>query len=183
MLNQVLKIAKLGNPILAGKAQHVSDPSAVEIKTLIENMKLTLESEGGVGLAAPQVNAPLRIFIYHIPKATANPRYNLTPEYDPDGVPLTVAMNPVVEPIGNQVVLGWEGCLSIPGMMVEVERYLSVRLKAQDINGKPFALEAHGFHARAIQHEYDHLEGMLIPSRMKNVSRFGYTEEVVRFLQ
>ena len=183
MTGKILKVARLGHPILEQKAQNVVDPRSPEIQTIINDMKATLEHEGGIGLAAPQVHIPLRIFIYFIPKETNNPKYDLTQEYDPEGVPLRVLINPLIEPISDEVILGWEGCLSVPGLLGEVERYKSVKVISQSTTGETLTIEAHGFHARALQHEYDHLEGLLFPKKIKNLSRFGYTEEVVQYLK
>ena len=173
-------ITRIGHPVLNEIAQPVTNPISHEIQILTQKMITALKDAGGVGLAASQLYTPLRLFIYHVPKKTTNSRYNLTPQYDPEGVPLTVAINPKVTPLGDQTTIGWEGCLSIPGMMGEVERYHSVQMTATDLNGKEFCLVAHGFHALVLQHEYDHLDGILFPNRLRDIRRFGFIEELSR---
>jgi len=171
----LLKIARMGHPVLKVPAAPVEDPKSPEIAQLIEDMIETMHDAEGTGLAAPQVHVPLRVVIF-----TVYPERDKAEGGEGGGVPLTVLINPEIEPLSDEMALGWEGCLSIPGMMGEVPRYTHIRYKALDLEGKQFEREAHGFHARVVQHECDHLDGMLYPQRIKDMSRFGFTEELVR---
>jgi peptide deformylase len=164
----ILKIARMGHPVLRAPAQAVSDPTAPEIRRLIADMIETMEDADGAGLAAPQVHVPLRVVIFHVPRSR-----------DADNArPLTVLINPVVEPVGDGKEDGWEGCLSVPGMMGLVPRWTSVRYRAVGPDGAPIDRIAEGFHARVVQHECDHLDGILYPMRMTDLSRFGFVEEM-----
>lgn len=169
----ILKIARMGHPILLTQAAEVADPTAPEIARLIENMAETLEDAGGVGLAAPQVHESLRLFIYKVPGERA--------EAGGAEIALRVVINPVITPVGDQVVMGWEGCLSIPGLRAAVPRYESVRLRGVDASGAKLDEEISGFHARVVQHEADHLDGVMYPMRMADFRYFGFTEEVTKF--
>lgn len=168
----ILKIARMGHPVLLARAAEVADPAAPEIAQLIQNMAETLEDAGGVGLAAPQVFTPLRLFIYEVPAARAE---------DEEAVPLTAVINPVVTPIGEEIELGWEGCLSIPGLRAAVPRHRQVRLTGIDAAGGAIDKIISGFHARVVQHEYDHLNGILYPMRMSDFRYFGFNEETMRY--
>lgn len=163
----------MGHPILLTQAAEVADPTAPEIARLIENMAETLEDAGGVGLAAPQVHESLRLFIYKVPGERA--------EAGGAEIALRVVINPVITPVGDQVVMGWEGCLSIPGLRAAVPRYESVRLRGVDASGAKLDEEISGFHARVVQHEADHLDGVMYPMRMADFRYFGFTEEVTKF--
>lgn len=178
MKENSLTIALLGNPILSQSSLPVSDPFSESVQDLIKKMKLILDRSGGIGLAAPQVHHLVRIFMYFIPKATSNPKYALTPEYDPDGVPLRVLINPTIVPLSTDTLTAWEGCLSVPGLLGEVQRPKSVKVSALNEKGQQVSFTAQGFHARALQHENDHLEGVVFPSRLTHPSRFGYTAEI-----
>ena len=166
----ILKIARMGHPILRTRAQEAPDPTAPEIVQLVENMIETMHDANGTGLAAPQVHVPLRVVVF-----TVYPERN-----NGQGVPLTVLINPEIEPLSDEKEPGWEGCLSIPAMMGEVPRFTHIRYSAYDLNGERFEREAHGFHARVVQHECDHLDGVLYPQRIEDMSRFGFTEELTR---
>lgn len=181
---RILKIARMGHPILLERAKKVEDPCAREIKSLVDDMITTLDSIGSfAGLAAPQVHVGLRVVLYQVPKTTNIARYELTPEFDPQGVPLTCLINPEITPLSDEMNLGWEGCFSVPGLMGEVPRYQSVLLKAQSLSGDIIQREAHGFHARVLQHECDHLDGILFPMRMRSMNRLGFMDEMVRYHQ
>jgi peptide deformylase len=169
----ILKIARMGHPVLLARAAPVADPSAAEIARLIENMAETLEDAGGVGLAAPQVHESLRLFIYKVPGGRAK---DGAPE-----IPLRAVINPVITPVGAQVVMGWEGCLSIPGLRAAVPRFETVRLQAVDGTGAVVDEEISGFHARVVQHEADHLDGVMYPMRMADFRYFGFNEELQKF--
>lgn len=167
----LLKIARMGHPVLKAQALPVEDPTSPEIATLVEDMIDTMEDAEGTGLAAPQVHVGLRVVLFQVSPGRDD---------DDEGVPLTVMINPEITPLSDEMEMGWEGCLSIPDMMGEVPRYTHIRYKALDINGKSFEREATGFHARVVQHECDHLDGMLYPGRIQDMGRFGFTEELVR---
>lgn len=159
----ILKIARMGHPVLLGEAEPVADPTDPEIRRLIADMAETMHDAGGIGLAAPQVHVPLRIFIWR------------------GGAGNAIALiNPEVEPIGEEMESGWEGCLSIPGLRGCVPRSRRIRFRGLDIEGRPMEGEAEGLAARVIQHETDHLDGILYPMRMADLSLFGFTEELAR---
>jgi peptide deformylase len=164
----ILKIARMGHPVLQHKAADVDDPMAPEIQKLIENMSATLDDVGGIGLAAPQVHEGQRVVIYYEPGATD----------DEDAKELTVLINPVIEPIGDEKEVGWESCLSLPGLTGAVPRHTQIRYTGMTQEGELFEREAQGFHARVLQHECDHLDGILYPMRMANMAYFGFTEEM-----
>jgi peptide deformylase len=171
----LLKIARMGHPVLKLPANPVLDPKSDEIAQLVEDMVETMIDAGGTGLAAPQVHVPLRVVVF-----TVYPERDEAEGGDGSGVPLTVLINPEIEPLSEEKAFGWEGCLSIPGMMGEVPRFTHIRYKALDLNGKPFEREARGFHARVVQHECDHLDGILYPGRIVDMSTFGFTDEMMR---
>ena len=129
----------------------------------------------GIGLAAPQIHVPARIVVFYVPEQRM-------PEGE-DGIPLTALINPVIEPLGDDMEEGIEGCLSLPEMQGMVPRYTRIRYRAIGPNGKPFEREAEGYHARVVQHECDHLDGILYPMRMRDLSSFGYGEEMQRGLR
>jgi peptide deformylase len=168
----VLKIARMGHPVLLGKARPVEDVAAPDIQRLLGDMVETLADAGGVGLAAPQVFQSLRLFIYHVPPSRA----------DGEGaVPLTAVFNPELTPLSDEIVLGWEGCLSIPGLRAAVPRHARVRLTGQDAKGEHFTKDISGFEARVVQHEADHLDGIMYPMRLSDFRYFGFNEETERF--
>lgn len=164
----ILKIARMGHPVLGRAAEPVIDPHEFAIQRLIDDMIETMADAGAAGLAAPQVQIPLRVVIFHAP-ALRN---------DGEGVPLTVLINPVVEPVGDEMRSAYEGCLSVPGMTGEVPRYLKVRYRGLGRHGEPIDRVADSFHARVVQHECDHLDGVLYPMRMRDLTSFGFVEEV-----
>jgi peptide deformylase len=168
----ILKIARMGHPVLLAKALPVADVCAPEMRRLLEDMAETLDDAGGVGLAAPQVFCSVRLFIYHVPASRAE---------GTAAVPLTAVFNPVVTPLDDEKVLGWEGCLSIPGLRAAVPRYRRIRLTGVDGGGEPIDAELSGFEARIVQHEADHLDGLMYPMRMEDFRYFGFNEETDRF--
>lgn len=168
----ILKIARMGHPVLRRPAAPVADPAAPDIQRLVDDMIETMVDAGGAGLAAPQVHVPLRLVIFHAP-ALRN---------DGEGVPLTVLMNPEVEPLGDGRQVGYEACLSVPGLTGEVARWRRVRYRGVGRHGEPIEREAEGFHARVVQHECDHLDGVLYPMRMDDLTRLGFVEEVRKAL-
>ncbi|NQV84453.1 MAG: peptide deformylase [Rhodospirillales bacterium] len=179
----ILKIARMGHPVLARIAEPVEDPTAPEVRRLIADMVDTLADAGGVGLAAPQVHAPKRIVIFHVPKGRAQLEKNGDEDdsdVEPEAVPMTVLINPEIVPLDDEMATGIEGCLSLPGMNGMVPRYRRIRYKAATPDGSVLEREASGFHARVVQHECDHLDGILYPMRMDDLSTFGFSEEMGR---
>jgi peptide deformylase len=169
-----LKIARMGHPVLRAPAEPVDDPTARWVRQLVEDMLETMEDAGGTGIAAPQVHAPLRIVTFFV----AGER---TTDLPGDGEQdLTVLINPIVEPVGDEMALGWEGCLSVPGLRGVVPRYLRIRYRGVGLDGELIEREAAGFHARVVQHECDHLDGILYPQRMTDYRLLVYTEELQR---
>jgi peptide deformylase len=169
----ILKIARMGHPVLKRRADPVVDPQAPEIRRLIADMIETMEDAGGAGLAAPQVHVPLRLVIFHAPAARTGA----------DTVPLTVLINPEITPLDDETQVGYEGCLSLPGLTGAVPRFARIRYRGLDGDGNPLERDAEGFHARVVQHECDHLDGILYPARMADLSRFGFVEEVRRSME
>jgi len=171
----ILKIARMGHPILKVTAAPVEDPTAPEMAALVDDMIATMHDANGAGFAAPQVHVPLRVVVFKVSPSRAHEEEEGDVEA---GVPLTVLINPEIEPLSDKKEPGWEGCLSMPGMMGEVERFTHIRYWAYDLQGNRFEREARGFHARVVQHECDHLDGVLYPYRIENMDRFGFTEEL-----
>lgn len=159
----ILKIARMGHPILLARAAEVADPTDPEIHRLVADMAETMEDAGGIGLAAPQVHVGLRIFVWRTGAG---------------GV--SALVNPVLEPVGEETEAAFEGCLSIPGLRGAVRRPARIRFRGLDIAGNSIEGEAAGITARVMQHEYDHLEGVLYPMRMTDFTQFGFTEELAR---
>jgi len=195
----ILKIVKMGNPVLRAPAQEVPDPTQPLIRALIRDMVETMVDAGGVGLAAPQVHVPLRIVIFHEPPedmegedagdsedagdfedsgdAVAD---GAGPEDDDDPGPLHILFNPVIEPLTEETAFGWEGCLSVPGMRGVVPRFTRIRYSGLGLDGQPIVREAEGFHARVVQHECDHLDGIVYPQRMTDLRLLGFNDELDR---
>ncbi|MFY7865806.1 peptide deformylase [Roseateles sp.] len=163
----VHEILKMGDPRLLRVAQPVTEFGTPALKALIADMFETMKAANGAGLAAPQIGVDLQLVIFGF---QSNERY---PEAPP--VPPTILINPVITPLSDQQVEGWEGCLSVPGLRGVVDRFERIRYSGLDETGQPFEREAEGFHARVVQHECDHLQGVLYPMRIKDFSRFGYT--------
>ena len=158
----------MGDPRLLEVAQPVADPTSPEIAALIGDMFDTMAAAGGVGLAAPQIGVGLQLVIFGFARSE---RY---PEASP--VPRTILINPEITPLGPEEELGWEGCLSVPGLRGEVPRYTRIRYRGVDERGNAIDRVAEGFHARVVQHECDHLIGKLYPLRMRDMTRFGFTD-------
>jgi peptide deformylase len=170
----ILKIARMGHPVLRGKAETVADPTVPEICQLVADMIETMEDAGGTGLAAPQVHVPKRVVIFRVPETRLTGRPLDTP------LELTAIINPAIEPLDQEQELGWEGCLSVPGLRGAVPRFVKIRYRGVDLFGKPIDRVAEGFHARVLQHECDHLDGVLYPQRMTDLSLLVYLEEGAR---
>jgi peptide deformylase len=174
----ILKIARMGHPVLLEHARPVPDPAHPDIQRLIDDMIETMLDAGGVGLAAPQVHVPLRLFVFHLPSARAA-REDGEPA-EPE-LPPQALINPEIAPIGDEQRLGWEGCLSIPGLRAAVPRFAQIRYAGLGRDGSPVERQAAGLHAVIVQHEYDHLDGILYTMRMSDFSKMGFTEELARF--
>ena len=163
----VREILKMGDPRLLRVAQPVRAFDTPELQTLVADMFDTMAAASGAGLAAPQIGVDLQLVIFGF---TRNERY---PEAPP--VPMTVLINPTITPLSEEVVEGWEGCLSVPGLRGLVPRFERIRYTGFDVQGQPIEREAEGFHARVVQHECDHLIGRLYPTRMDDLTKLGYT--------
>jgi peptide deformylase len=172
----ILKIARMGHPVLRRVADPVVDPTAPEIRRLVRDMLETLEDIGGVGLAAPQVHVSRRVVIFEVPAARAARDGN--GEAPPEAIPMTVLVNPVIEPLDEEKALGWEACLSVPGLTGAVPRFARIRYHGYGLQGERIEREASGFHARVVQHECDHLDGILYPMRMTDLTSLAFAEEL-----
>jgi len=170
----LLKIARMGHPVLRTPAAAIDDPTAPWVRRLVEDMVETMEDAGGAGIAAPQVHAPHRIVVFRVLGE------RITDIAGDGEVDLTVLMNPVIEPVGGDMALGWEGCLSVPGLRGAVPRHLHIRYRGIGLDGAPVEREASGFHARVVQHECDHLDGILYPQRMTDHRLLVFLEEFQR---
>lgn len=170
----ILKIARMGHPVLLQMCEPVANPGAPEIRRLVADMLETMDDAPGVGLAAPQVHVPLRLFVFRVPETRAGEDAGDTALGD------SVLINPEIELPTEERVLRWEGCLSIPGLRAAVPRAPRIRYRGVDCDGTLVEREVSGFHAGVVQHEYDHLDGILYPMRMKDFSLFGFTEELAR---
>ena len=160
-------ILKMGDPRLLRVAQPVTEFDTDALRTLVNDMFETMEAANGAGLAAPQIGVDLQLVIFGFAR---NERY---PEAPP--VPRTVLINPVITPLGEDLVEGWEGCLSVPGLRGVVPRFARIRYRGLDPLGQLIEREVDGFHARVVQHECDHLIGRLYPTRMTDLTRLGFT--------
>ena len=163
----VHEILKMGDPRILRVAQPVRHFDTAELHALIADMFDTMEAARGAGLAAPQIGVDLQLVIFGF---TRNDRYP-----DRPAVPRTVLLNPVITPLSDEMVEGWEGCLSVPGLRGQVPRHARIRYAGQDPQGRPIEREVDGFHAVVVQHESDHLIGRLYPTRMTDLSQLGYT--------
>ncbi len=173
----VRAVLRMGDVRLQQQACAVRDFGGVELRELLQDMRDTMNALSGAGLAAPQIGVGLRVVIFGVPperqEADPNARY-------PDAgiVPYTVLINPVITPQGQEIEEGWEGCLSLPGLRGLVPRFQHIRYQGVDEYGALIDRTVSGFHARVVQHECDHLDGILYPMRMPDMSRFGYTAEL-----
>ena len=166
----VREVLRMGHPVLRERAKPVERFGTPELAALVADMKETMAAKSGAGLAAPQIGVGQRVVIFGVQK---NPRYP-----DAEEVPFTVLVNPKILLLTREVEEGWEGCLSVPGMRGLVPRYTRLRYSGFDEEGRPVEREADGFHARVVQHECDHLDGILYPQRMTDMSKFGFNEEL-----
>lgn len=164
-------VLHLGDPRLFQPASEVSEFNHPKLDALIEDMFDTMAAEDGVGLAAPQIGVGLRVVIFGF---ASNPRYP-----DNDAVPKTILINPQITPLSGDKEDGWEGCLSVPGMRGVVSRYTHIRYTGLDATGAAIVVTASGFHARIVQHECDHLDGIIYTQRLSDTQKFGFTEELL----
>jgi len=164
----VKPVRRMGDPVLFQVAQPVSEFNTKELSTLIQDMVDTMEAMDGAGIAAPQIGVPLRVVIFGV---ESNPRYP-----DAEAVPMTTLINPEIEVLDQETEEGWEGCLSVPGMRGLVPRATRIRYKGFDQYGHAIERTASGFHARVVQHETDHLDGILYPMRIKDMHQFGFED-------
>ena len=186
----ILKIARMGHPVLGRPALPVADPAAPAIARLIEDMVDTLVDAKGAGLAAPQVHVPLRLVLFRVPPGREMAREESdggeSDGEESDSAPApalespTVLINPEIEPIGESMVEDMEACLSLPGLAGVVPRHDRIRYRWTDTEGRAHECEAWGFHARVVQHECDHLDGILYPMRMTDLSTLAFTSELGR---
>ncbi|MDH5856085.1 peptide deformylase [Lampropedia aestuarii] len=166
----IRNIIKMGDPRLLAACAPVQNVRSQEIQQLIRDMWETMAAAGGIGLAAPQVAVNLQIMVFGSAQSSGSGR----PQ-----VPPTVLINPKLAPVGTQIESDWEGCLSIPGLRGKVPRWHAVHFSGLNALGEPIAHTVEGFHARVVQHEYDHLQGVLYPMQMKDLSQFGFNEELL----
>jgi peptide deformylase len=164
----IREVLKMGDPRLLSVAAAVERFDSQELSALLADMRDTMAHLSGAGLAAPQIGVGLRVVIFGV---SSNPRYPGVEE-----VPDTVLINPVIAPLSDEVEDGWEGCLSVPGMRGVVPRYRRLRYSGFDERGRPFERVVEGFHARVVQHECDHLDGILYPMRIRDFGKFGFIE-------
>jgi peptide deformylase len=164
----IREVLRMGDPRLLAVALPVEKFHSEELRVLLTDMRDTMAHLNGAGLAAPQIGVGLRVVIFGV---KSNPRYP-----DAEEVPDTVLINPTIEPLSKEIDEGWEGCLSVPGMRGWVPRWKHVRYSGKDEHGKRFVREVQNFHARVVQHECDHLDGVLYPMRIKDFTKFGFNE-------
>ena len=163
-------VLRMGDPRLLERSVEVERFGTPELAALLQDMRDTMAHLNGAGLAAPQIGVALRVVIFGV---KANPRYP-----DVEEVPDTVLINPRLTPLSEDAEEGWEGCLSVPGMRGLVPRWARLRYRGCDERGKRFMREVSGFHARVVQHECDHLDGILYPMRIRDMAKFGFIEEL-----
>lgn len=176
----ILKITRMGHPVLAGRAEPVADPTHPDIHRLVADMLETMIDANGAGLAAPQVHVPLRVVVFQAP-ADRSDGLSEQEMFD-HTAPLTVLINPEIEIIGSERETGWEGCLSVPGLRGLVERPAHIRYRGVDHEGHKIDRVAKGFHARVVQHECDHLDGVLYPQRVGNLKQLIFESEIRHWL-
>lgn len=164
----VKPVLKMGDPLLYQVAEKVTEFDTPALHALIQDMLDTMEHMQGAGIAAPQIGVSVQVVIFGV---GANPRYP-----DAEAVPFTILLNPELTPVGDTIEDGWEGCLSVPGMRGLVPRYQALHYRGVDPQGKPIERTVSGFHARVVQHECDHLFGILYPMRIRDLTKFGFND-------
>ena len=168
----IRKIARMGHPVLRQTSAKITDPTAAWIAALAQDLTDTCEDIGGNGIAAPQVYEPVRMFAYRV-------RADVMPAgAHMQAIPWTICINPKVDPLAAEQKLYWERCLSLPGLYGQVPRYTHIRFGWTDLRGRRNSQICRGFHARLLQHEFDHLDGNLYPMRMQDMSTLGYVSEL-----
>ncbi len=166
----ILKIAKFGHPVLLEKCAEITDFSSNSLKKILYDMSETMIDYGGIGLAAPQVHLSKRIIIFRNPDIEEKEKIQITP-----------LINPIYKPLSDEKEDDWEGCLSIPGMQGLVTRYKHINYHGYDLDGNKIENQAEGLHARVIQHEIDHLDGVLYPEKLADKKAFGFEKEILEF--
>ncbi|HSC22980.1 MAG TPA: peptide deformylase [Casimicrobiaceae bacterium] len=161
-------VLRMGDPRLLQRAREVERVDTPELRALLDDMRDTMRAQNGAGLAAPQIGVGARVVIFGVER---NPRY---PDVEP--VPYTELVNPVLTPLSDELEDGWEGCLSVPGLRGVVPRFRRLRYRGLDPTGASIEREVDGFHARVVQHECDHLDGILYPMCVRDFTRFGFTD-------
>ncbi len=164
----IREVLRMGDPRLLAVSKPVQAFGTPELENLLADMRDTMQSLNGAGLAAPQIGVGARVVIFGMDH---NPRYP-----DADAVPYTVLINPVLTALSDEMEEGWEGCLSVPGMRGLVPRYRQLRYSGFDEKGQPISRDVEGFHARVVQHEVDHLDGILYPRRIEDLTQFGFSD-------
>jgi len=164
----VRNVLRMGDARLLQRAEPVSDFGTPELHALLADMRDTMQALNGAGLAAPQIGVGLRVVIFGVLHNTRYP--------DAEEVPQTVLINPVITPLNDDMIDGWEGCLSVPGMRGLVPRHAHIRYQGRDEFGAQIDRSVGGFHARVVQHESDHLDGILYPMRIRDMTKFGFSE-------
>ena len=166
----IKKLLRIGDPVLLQKSVPVEEFNTSELNQLVQDLFDTMEEFDGAGIAAPQIGVLQRVVVFDVKN---NPRY---PGRDP--VPRTVLINPTIDYLSQEIVDDWEGCLSVPGMRGLVPRHTHIRYTGYDQYGEKIDREVMGFHARVVQHECDHLYGVLYPQRITDMTKFGYKDEL-----
>ena len=162
----VRPVLRMGDPRLLERSREVERFDTPDLHELLQDMHDTMDAMSGAGLAAPQIAVPLRVVVFGLKR---NPRYP-----DAEEVPYTILINPIITPVGDVVEEGWEGCLSVPGMRGLVPRWRALRYQGRDQFGGSIDRTVSGFHARVVQHECDHLDGILYPMRIQDMRNFGF---------
>jgi len=174
----IKSVLRMGDARLWKVAEPVIDFGSASLRELLTDMHDTMRARNGAGLAAPQIGVSLRVVIFGVQPSDDSTEKNNSRYPDADSVPPTILINPVITPLSELQEDGWEGCLSVPGLRGLVSRFGKIRYQGYDENGALIDREVSGFHARVVQHECDHLDGILYPMQMRDMSKFGYTEEL-----
>ena len=178
----IRKIARMGHPVLSKRAVDVTDPADPELRRLVQDMIETMIDANGAGLAGPQVHESIRVVVFQAPASRSDPGLAEGEAFD-HTAPLTVLINPVIEVMDRTVEGGWEGCLSVPGMRGWVERPAHIRYRGVGLDGRAIERTAKGFHARVVQHECDHLDGILYPQRMTDLTKLIFESEIKHWVE
>ncbi|MCE9524111.1 MAG: peptide deformylase [Alphaproteobacteria bacterium] len=178
----IRKIARMGHPVLGKRAQEITDFADPELRRLVEDMVETMIDANGAGLAAPQVHEAIRLVVFQAAIGRADPGLSESEAFD-HTAPLTVLVNPVIEVLSPATEGGWEGCLSVPGLRGWVERPAHIRYRGMGLDGSKIERIAKGFHARVVQHECDHLDGILYPQRMTDLTKLIFESETKHWLE